>query len=100
MIIDEDSYLLHYGIIRRSGRYPWGSGGHSEQNHRSFMGMVNDLIGQGLTESEIAAFFDISPSDYRALKSIATNGVKAADRAMALRLRDKGMSYQVYHHNI
>lgn len=94
MIIDEDSYLLHYGIIRRSGRYPWGSGGHSEQNHRSFMGMVNDLIGQGLTESEIAAFFDISPSDYRALKSIATNGVKAADRAMALRLRDKGMSYQ------
>lgn len=94
MIIDESDYLAHYGIIRRSGRYPWGSGGHSEQNHRSFMGMVNDLKAQGLTEAQIAKAFDISTADFRALRSIATNGVKAADRAMARRLRDKGMSNQ------
>ena len=22
-----EDYLAHYGILRKSGRYPWGSGG-------------------------------------------------------------------------
>jgi len=26
MNVDED-YLAHYGVLRRTGRYPWGSGG-------------------------------------------------------------------------
>lgn len=95
MIIDEDDYLLHYGILRRSGRYPWGSGGNAEQNHRSFMGMVKDFRAQGMSEAEIAKAFDISTTDLRALKSIANNEIKAADMAMAYRLKyERGMSNQ------
>ena len=30
MIVPEENYLAHYGILRRSGRYPWGSGGPEE----------------------------------------------------------------------
>lgn len=95
MIIDEDDYLKHYGILRRSGRYPWGSGGNAEQNHRSFMGMVKDFRAQGMSEAEIARAFDISTTDLRALKSIANNEIKAADMAMAYRLKyERGMSNQ------
>ncbi|QJD49658.1 RNA-dependent RNA polymerase [Gordonia phage Secretariat] len=94
MIIDEESYLAHYGILRRSGRYPWGSGGNTEQNHRSFLGMVNAMKAEGLTETQIAKGMDISLKDLRALQSIASNELRAANVSQAERLRAKGMSYQ------
>lgn len=94
MIVDEDDYLAHYGILRRSGRYPWGSGGNANQNHRSFLDMVNAMKAEGLSESDIARGFDISMKDLRALKSIATNELKASNLAMAQRMRDEGHSYQ------
>lgn len=92
MIVDEEDYLAHYGILRRSGRYPWGSGGNAEQNHRSFLGMVEAMKAEGLTESEIAKGFDISIKDLRALQSIASNELRAANIAMAQRLKDNGWS--------
>lgn len=94
MIIDEQDYLVHYGIIRRSGRYPWGSGGNVEQNHRSFMGMIEDLRKEGMTDGQIAKSFDISTADFISLKSIADNELRAANIAMAQRLKDKGYSNQ------
>ncbi|QPL14732.1 hypothetical protein SEA_SCHWARTZ33_87 [Gordonia phage Schwartz33] len=94
MIIDEDDYLAHYGILRRSGRYPWGSGGNANQNHRSFLDMVNAMRAEGLSETEIADGFDITTKEFRALQSIASNELRAANVAMAQRLRDKGMSHQ------
>ena len=56
---------------------PWGSGGNAEQNHRSFMGMVQDFRNQGMSETEIAKAFDISTADLRSLKTIAKNQIKA-----------------------
>lgn len=94
MLIDEEDYLAHYGILRRSGRYPWGSGGNAEQNHRSFLGMVQDFRAEGMSDTEIARAFDISTTDLRALKSIANNELKAANIAMAERLKAKGYSNQ------
>lgn len=94
MIVDADDYLAHYGILRRSGRYPWGSGGNSSQNHRSFLDMVNAMKAEGLSESDIARGFDISIKDLRALNTIASNEVKAANIAMAIRLKEKGYSMQ------
>lgn len=90
--ISEEEYLKHYGVLRRSGRYPWGSGGAPEQNHRSFIGAVNELKKQGLTDTEIAKGWDISTTDLRALKSIARNELRAANISMAERLSAKGMS--------
>lgn len=92
MLIDEDDYLAHYGILRRSGRYPWGSGGTPEQNHRSFYGMIEAMRAEGMSDSDIAKGFGISTRDYLALKSIAGNEIKAANRARAERLRATGMS--------
>lgn len=94
MLVDEDDYLAHYGILRRSGRYPWGSGGDPNQNHRSFLDMVGAMRAEGLSDSEIAKGFDISIKDYRALQSIASNELRAANIARAERLRADGHSLQ------
>lgn len=92
MIIDEDDYLEHYGILRRSGRYPWGSGGEDSNTHKDFLGYVQGLRDQGLSETEIAKGLDISTTDLRAAKSIAKNQKKAADISMAQRLKENGWS--------
>ena len=95
MIIDEDNYLAHYGILRRSGRYPWGSGGTVLSRSRSFLETVDALKGQGMSETEIARSFSskefpFTTTQLRALKSIAKNEKRAADIAEAQRLKDKG----------
>lgn len=92
MIVDEDDYLMHYGILRKSGRYPWGSGETQSARHKSFLDHVENLRRQGLSEPEIARGMGITTTQLRAAKSIAKNEQKQADIAMAQRLKDKGYS--------
>lgn len=84
--------LKHYGMPRRSGRYPWGSGDTPYQRNKSFLGMVDNLQGQGLSEIEIAKGFGITTSQLRARKSLSTAAVRGAESAEALRLKNKGYS--------
>lgn len=93
MLIDEEEYLAHYGTPRRSGRYPWGSGDNVE-TRRSFIQMIKDLLGKGMTEKEVADGFGMTVKELRSAKSIALEETKAADIAFAQRLRDKGTSIQ------
>lgn len=92
MIIDEADYLAHYGILRKSGRYPWGSGGPEYASNRGFLGMVANLKKQGLSDVEIAQGLGISTTQLRAAKSIAKAEEKQADIAEAQRLKEKGLS--------
>lgn len=88
-MIDE---LVHIGVPRRSGRYPWGSGEDPYQSGGSFLSYVDQLHKEGLSEVEIAKALGISTTQLRARKSIAKTEKRQADAAMALRLKDKGMS--------
>ena len=63
--------LKHYGIKRRSGRYPWGSGEDPEQRGKSFLGQVDELAKKGLSEVEIAKGLGINTQQLRAKKSLA-----------------------------
>lgn len=93
MIIPEKDYLAHYGILRKSGRYPWGSGETQSQRNRSFLDTVENLRkNEGMSETEIARGFGMTTTDLRALKSIAKNQEKQEQIGMAQRLRDKGYS--------
>ena len=90
---EEGTFLEHYGILRRSGRYPWGSGGNvNVSRSRSFLETIAHQREQGLTDTEIARGHGMSTTEFRALKTIAVNKIKQADIAMAQRLSDKGMS--------
>lgn len=90
--IPEENYLAHYGILRRSGRYPWGSGGPETASNRSFLGYVAQLQKQGLTEAEIAEGMGINTTQLRAAKSIARNEERQANINTAERYSAKGMS--------
>lgn len=94
LIDEEDHHLAHYGILRRSGRYPWGSGEDPETRARTFLGMVKDLRDKGLSDSEIARGFGqgMTSSDLRKVTTIANDQKRQADILLAQRLKDKGYS--------
>jgi Mg2+/Co2+ transporter CorC len=46
-----EDILMHYGIPRRSGRYPWGSGDEPYQRNRDFLSRVEELKKQGWKET-------------------------------------------------
>lgn len=70
--IDDDD-LEHYGMPRRSGRYPWGSGENPYQRSGDWLARVEQLQKQGKNEKQIAESFEISTTDLRAYRSIAIN---------------------------
>jgi hypothetical protein len=87
-----DDDLIHYGILRKSGRYPWGSGGPEKASNKGFLDMVSDFKKSGMTDVEIARGLGISTTALRAAKSIAKNEQKAADIATAQKYKEHGMS--------
>lgn len=90
--IEEDDYLAHYGILRKSGRYPWGSGEDPAQRGGTFINTLKKLRDQGLSEVEVAEMFDMTTKQLRETNTIARNETKAANIAQAQRLAAKGMS--------
>lgn len=98
-----DKYLYHYGIERKSGRYPWGSGEDPYQRSGMFFGYIKDLEKQGMTPSQIASVIDayakehgassrFSTTQLRATNSIAKSRTRAENQRTATKLKDKGMS--------
>ena len=92
MILDEEDYLAHYGILRRSGRYPWGSGGTQSARNRTFLNMVEELRGKGLSETDIAKGFGITTTQLRKAKTIANAQQKQVAVDQAVKLKEKGLS--------
>ena len=92
MKIDEQDYLSHIGVIRRSGRYPWGSGLPENTHNKLLLDHIKMLTSQGLTEKQAAEGMGMSTTQLRAEKSAARNQQRQANIAMAQRLKDKGMS--------
>lgn len=92
--------LKHYGILRKSGRYKYGSTGNGKggdtdyayQRSASLLKSINDLKKQGLSDTEIAKGLGMKAGEYRNRKTIAIADQRAQDRAMAIKLLDKGMS--------
>ena len=93
MIRTEEEHLAHYGILRRSGRYPWGSSSSQTTRNRSFLDTVDILKKQGMSEAKIAEGFGITTTQLRASKSIARAEQKQTNIGTATRLREKGWSH-------
>lgn len=93
MRMDGEDYIQHYGTPRRSGRYPWGSGGDiTAARSRSFMQELDKLRKEGMSEGDIARGFGMSIAELRANKSIAVNEIRQHKINQAARLADKGLS--------
>ena len=67
----EEYELLHYGVKRRSGRYPWGSGDSPYQHSGDFLARIESDQKRGLSEREIANALEMSTKELRMARSIA-----------------------------
>ena len=84
--------LTHYGTPRHSGRYPWGSGDDPQQRNTSFLGRVQALKKQGLSDAQIAEGFGMKTGELRAKRTLALAEQKKADYIKIVNLKDKGYS--------
>jgi len=92
LIRTQEQHLAHYGILRKSGRYPWGSGSTQNIRNKHFLNVVSDLKKQGMSETEIANGFGITTTELRANKSIARDQQRRSKQLQAQRYKDKGWS--------
>lgn len=92
MILTEEEYLAHYGTLRKSGRYPWGSGETPHQDPYSFLGAVKECRKAGMNDTEIARGFGMTTAEFRSHTSIANEAKKRAEVDMIHKLKEKGYS--------
>lgn len=90
-----EEILAHYGMPRRSGRYPWGSGDDPYQHgSRDILGRIEELKKQGWTETpeNIKKEFGLTTTQYRIEKSLAKDERRMLNVARAKSLTEDGMT--------
>ena len=87
-----DDMLMHYGVARRSGRYPWGSGDNPYQHSGDFLSRVQSLKKSGMSETDIANTMGLTTTQLRTQMSLAKDERRAVQVATAKDLREKGYS--------
>lgn len=102
--MSDEEYLEHYGMPRRSGRYPWGSGEEPYQSSRDFLGRVEQMRKSGFTyvdpktgtkytgDNAIAKKLGYSSTDFRTVYAIAKDERRSYDVARAQSLKKDGLS--------
>ena len=92
-MVEEDG-IQHYGILRKSGRYPWGSGETPYERSNSFQSYVKEMRNAGLSNAQIAEGIgaDFSTAALRATASLAKQTTLAENEGRARRLKDHGVS--------
>lgn len=99
-----DDILMHYGVKRRSGRYPWGSGENPYQRSGDFLSRVEQLRKEKITytdpvtgkkytgDTAIAKTLGMSSTTFRTQVALAKDERRALQVDRAKALREKGYS--------
>lgn len=91
--VSEDDVLAHYGVKRRSGRYPWGSGDKNFQRSGDFLSRVQELKREGLNEKEIVDYLGLdSTTQLRVAYTVAKNERRKLLVAQANALQEDGLT--------
>lgn len=97
-----EDILMHYGIKRRSGRYPWGSGEDPYQRSGDFISRVNKMKKEGFTytdddgntwtgEKAIYKSMGLTSGQYRQEISLCKAQRMSLDIARAKSLKEDGL---------
>lgn len=97
-----DEELMHYGMPRRSGRYPYGSGKNGYQHSKDFLGRINELKKSNFTytdengkkwtgDNAIAKSMGLTSSEYRRQVSWANYEERCLQVATAKSLQEDGL---------
>ena len=84
--------IIHYGMPKRSGRYPWGSGETPYQRTPDFLSRVEAYKKDGLSETKRAEAFGLNTTQLRVQVKAANQERRSLLVATAKGLRDKGYS--------
>ena len=90
-----EDILMHYGMPRRSGRWPWGSGEDPYQHgSRDFLSRVEELKKNGWEETpdNIMKEFGLTTTQYRTEKSLCKDVRRMHMVARAKSLRNDGLN--------
>lgn len=87
-----EDILMHYGVKRRSGRYPWGSGDNPYQHSGDLISRVDELKSKGYSEKQIAEDIGLTTTDLRMQLRVAKHERRALEADRARSLRDDGKS--------
>lgn len=103
--MDKNEVLIHRGTPqpypgspRGSGRYRKGSGENPYQHQMDFRSKVLKLRKEGLSDNEIMkklsaeSGYEIKSTEFRATMTVGKTAQREADRALALKLKEKGYS--------
>ena len=85
-----DEALAHYGMPRRSGRYPWGSGEDPYQHEKGFLAQYEKLRNQGVKETDIAKFFGMNTKQLRDKKAIEGMKRQMATFEQVMKRKEEG----------
>lgn len=97
-----DEELMHYGMPRRSGRYPYGSGDSPYQHSKDFLGRIKELKDSNFTytdengkkwtgDNAIAKSMGLTSSEYRRQVSWANYEERCLQVATAKSLQEDGL---------
>lgn len=97
-----EDILEHYGMKRRSGRYPWGSGDDPYQHSGDFLSRIEELKKQNVTfiddkgkkwtgDTAIAKTMGMTTAQFRVQRSLANDERRAILSETARSMRDRGM---------
>lgn len=104
--LDLMDVLAHYGIKRRSGRYPWGSGRNPYQHSGDFLSRVHELKSKNFTmideetgklltgETAIARAMGMSTTAFRARYANARDEQRTIEAEKARSMREHGATLQ------
>ena len=89
----DEERLAHYGMPRRSGRYPYGSGENPYQHGKDFLSRVEELKKNGWEETpeNIMKEFGLKTSQYRIEKKICNDERKLYKIARIKSLQKDGL---------
>lgn len=91
-ISKDQETLSHYGMPRRSGRYPWGSGDNPYQRSGDWLSRVEEMRKQGKTNQEIMDEFELTPTDMRLFEGRARHERKQHEYEHIKSLKSDGYS--------
>lgn len=100
---ENSEYIEHYGMPRRSGRYPYGSGDNPYQHNSDFINRVKEMRKNNFTytdkdgktytgDTAIAKSMGMSTGMFRTKYKIEKDRIRALRVATARGLREKGYS--------
>lgn len=87
-----EDILMHYGVKRRSGRYPWGSGKEPYQHSGNFLARVEELKKTYPKETDLAKALGMTTTDLRMQLKVAKHERRELLVARAKSLREDGKS--------